>query len=142
MSEDLVLYDVSGRVTTITCKRPARLNAFNNDLSRAVLAAMQRFDQDPAADVAVPTGSERAFSSGAGVRGEYAAAAQTRARTIAKHPPVDIRLTVQSRRWELRKTRPDAARMVRATKLNFTKDFRQPARAFVQQRPAGLLKGR
>ena len=49
----LVLYDVSDRVATITLNRPSRLNAFNDDLGRAALAAMRRFDQDKAADVAV-----------------------------------------------------------------------------------------
>ncbi|MSO99902.1 MAG: enoyl-CoA hydratase/isomerase family protein [Acetobacteraceae bacterium] len=65
---DLVLYDVHDRVATITFNRPSRLNAFNDDLGRAALAAMRRFDQDPSADVAVLTGAGRAFSSGADVQ--------------------------------------------------------------------------
>lgn len=65
---DLVLYEVRDRVATITLNRPARLNAFNDDLGRAALSAMRRFDLDPEADAAVLTGAGRAFSSGADVR--------------------------------------------------------------------------
>ena len=68
MEDELVLYDVRDRVATITFNRPSRLNAFNDDLGRAVLAAMHRFDLDDDADVAVLTGAGRAFSSGADVQ--------------------------------------------------------------------------
>jgi enoyl-CoA hydratase/carnithine racemase len=68
LSEDLVLYDVHDRVATITLNRPSTLNAFDDAMSRQALAAMQRFDMDPDADVAVLTGAGRAFSSGADVR--------------------------------------------------------------------------
>ena len=44
--DDLVLYEVRDRVATMTLNRPARLNAFNDDLGRAALAAMRRFDLD------------------------------------------------------------------------------------------------
>lgn len=67
-ADALVLYEVSDRVATITLNRPSRLNAFNDDLGRATLAAMRRFDLDPEADVAVLTGAGRAFSSGADVQ--------------------------------------------------------------------------
>ena len=66
--DDLVLYEVRDRVATITLNRPSRLNAFNDDLGRAALAAMRRFDLDPEADAAVLTGAGRAFSSGADVQ--------------------------------------------------------------------------
>ena len=67
-AEPLVIYDVRDRVATITFNRPARLNAFNDDMTREALAAMRRFDLDPDADVAVLTGAGRAFSSGADVQ--------------------------------------------------------------------------
>ena len=67
-AEPLVLYAVENRVATITFNRPSRLNAFNDDLTRQALAAMQRFDLDPEADVAILTGAGRAFSSGADVQ--------------------------------------------------------------------------
>jgi enoyl-CoA hydratase/carnithine racemase len=66
--EPLVLYECSDRVATITFNRPSRLNAFNDNLTRELLAAMHRFDLDPEADVAVLTGAGRAFSSGADVQ--------------------------------------------------------------------------
>jgi len=66
--EPLVLYECRDRVATITFNRPARLNAFNDDMAREALAAMALFDLDPEADVAVLTGAGRAFSSGADVQ--------------------------------------------------------------------------
>src|ERR1700722_7885589 len=66
--EPLVLYECRDRVATITFNRAARLNAFNDDMTREALAAMHRFDLDKDADVAVLPGAGRAFSSGADVQ--------------------------------------------------------------------------
>jgi|SRR5580658_2280390 len=148
-TEPLVLYECRDRVATITFNRPSRLNAFNDDMTRVALAAMHRFDLDPEADAAVLTGAGRAFSSGADVqqrqfapKGEYLAAAQELARTIAKNRPLGVRHTVQLRRWELKKVQQEAVRTVRAAKLNLSEDFLESARAFVEKRPAGPFKGR
>ena len=75
-------------------------------------------------------------------KGEYLAAAQELARTIAKNPPLGVRHTVQLRRWELKKVQQEAVRTVRAAKLNLSEDFLESARAFVEKRPAGPFKGR
>jgi enoyl-CoA hydratase/carnithine racemase len=66
--ETLVEYAVRDRIATITLNRPARLNAFNDELARQALAVMHRFDIDPEADVAIIHGNGRAFSSGADVQ--------------------------------------------------------------------------
>ena len=39
--EPLVLYECRDRVATITFNRPSRLNAFNDDMAREALAAME-----------------------------------------------------------------------------------------------------
>ena len=147
--DDLVLYEVRDRVATMTLNRPARLNAFNDDLGRAALAAMRRFDLDPEADVAVLTG--QFFTAGEALKvniidavapkGEHVAQAQEIARGIAGNPPLGVRHTVQLRRWELKKVQREAVRMVKAAKLNLAGDFQQSARAFVEKRPAGPFKG-
>jgi enoyl-CoA hydratase/carnithine racemase len=61
-------YDCADKIATITLNRPEKLNAFNDDLVRALAAALHRFDLDPAAEVAILCGHGRAFSSGADVQ--------------------------------------------------------------------------
>ena len=68
MSEaHLVDYACTDKIATITLNRPEKLNAFNDDLVRALADALRRFDLDPEAHVAVLCGRGRAFSSGADV---------------------------------------------------------------------------
>jgi enoyl-CoA hydratase/carnithine racemase len=67
-SSDLVKYSREGRVARITLNRPEKLNAFNDDLVRALKEALYRFDDDEQAFVAILDGEGRAFSSGADVR--------------------------------------------------------------------------
>lgn len=64
---DYVRYDCRGGVATITLHRPEKLNAFNDAMVRRLAFVLHEFDIDPAARVAVLTGSGRAFSSGADV---------------------------------------------------------------------------
>jgi enoyl-CoA hydratase/carnithine racemase len=64
---DLVEYDATDRIATITLNRPEKLNAFNDALVRSLADALRRFDLDPEAEVAILTGRGRAFSSGADV---------------------------------------------------------------------------
>lgn len=67
-AESLVGYVVRDRVATISLNRPEKLNAFNDDLVRALALALRRFDLDPEAEVAILHGCGRAFSSGADVQ--------------------------------------------------------------------------
>jgi E-phenylitaconyl-CoA hydratase len=67
-SEPTVLYDQDDHVVTITYHRPDRLNAINGQLRQELNAAWRRFLEDPAAWVAILTGSGRAFCAGADVR--------------------------------------------------------------------------
>jgi enoyl-CoA hydratase/carnithine racemase len=63
----LVEYARTDAIATITLNRPEKLNAFNDDLVRALAEALRRFDLDPEAQVAILNGRGRAFSSGADV---------------------------------------------------------------------------
>ena len=65
---NLVEYACSDRIATITLNRPDKLNAVNDDMVRSLAAALQRFDTDDDAWVAILCGRGRAFSSGADVQ--------------------------------------------------------------------------
>jgi enoyl-CoA hydratase/carnithine racemase len=68
MSDQLVEYECSDNIATITLNRPDKLNAVNDDMVRQMAAALSRFDTDNDAYVAILCGRGRAFSSGADVR--------------------------------------------------------------------------
>ncbi len=65
--DSLVEYACSEHIATITLNRPDKLNAVNDDMVRRIASALQRFDIDPEARVAILCGRGRAFSSGADV---------------------------------------------------------------------------
>jgi enoyl-CoA hydratase/carnithine racemase len=67
-AESLVTYRREGAVVFLCLNRPEKLNAINDDLVRALRAALAQFDQDVEARVAVLHGAGRAFSSGADVK--------------------------------------------------------------------------
>lgn len=67
-SEARVDYRREGKIAYITLARTKTLNAFNDDQVRALRAALEEFDFDEEAQVAVLHGEGRAFSSGADVR--------------------------------------------------------------------------
>ena len=75
-------------------------------------------------------------------QGEHVGAAQALAASIAKHPPLGIRSTVQLRRYRLREVQQQANLHVNLAKLHLSEDFREAAHAFVEKRPAGPFKGR
>jgi 2-(1,2-epoxy-1,2-dihydrophenyl)acetyl-CoA isomerase len=64
MSEDVLLQSQSGGVLTLTLNRPDKLNAFNDDLSKALLAAVEAAAGDRTVRAVVLRGSGRGFSSG------------------------------------------------------------------------------
>jgi enoyl-CoA hydratase/carnithine racemase len=67
-SDASVLYERDGEIALLTLNRPHRLNAFTDDQVRALDAALQRFDLDPDANIAIIHGAGRAFSTGADVQ--------------------------------------------------------------------------
>ncbi|HEV2685993.1 MAG TPA: enoyl-CoA hydratase-related protein, partial [Actinomycetota bacterium] len=62
---DVLLYDVSGGVATITLNRPDSLNALNAEISLALQKAIADASGDRAVRCVVITGAGRAFTSGA-----------------------------------------------------------------------------
>ena len=63
-SADDVLYEVRDNVAWITLNRPLVLNAFNKNVQRLLMAALDRLEADDDARVAVLIGAGRAFSAG------------------------------------------------------------------------------
>ena len=63
-----ITYHVEDHIATITMNRPKKLNAIDDDMVRAIMAAMDRFDMDDDAHTAILRGNGRAFCSGADVR--------------------------------------------------------------------------
>jgi len=64
-----VLYEREGHIATITYNRPEALNAINAELRADLNAAWVTFRDDEEAWVGIVTGSGRAFSAGADLRG-------------------------------------------------------------------------
>lgn len=75
MSYSTILYDVSGRVATITLNRPGRLNAINDAMPGEIRRAVEQANDDSDVHVIVVTGAGRAFCSGYDLQ-EYAEAAE------------------------------------------------------------------
>lgn len=61
---ETVLYEKEENVVTITLNRPDALNSINRQLRGELAEAINRFDSDPEAFVAVITGAGRAFCAG------------------------------------------------------------------------------
>jgi enoyl-CoA hydratase len=61
---EIISVRAEGRVTIVTIERPERRNAVDVATAHALFDAFVRFDADPASDVAVFTGSGRAFCAG------------------------------------------------------------------------------
>lgn len=62
---EAILYEMRGAVAIITINRPESRNAINRAVREGLNAAWQRFEADPAAQVAILTGAgEQAFCAG------------------------------------------------------------------------------
>lgn len=59
-----VLYDQQDHIVTMTLNRPEALNSINRELRRELTEAIERYDQDDTARVAIITGAGRAFCAG------------------------------------------------------------------------------
>jgi enoyl-CoA hydratase/carnithine racemase len=65
---DTVLYEKKDRIAYITLNRPMALNALNDDLNRELWDVWHDFDQDDAVDIAILTGTGKAFCAGADLK--------------------------------------------------------------------------
>lgn len=66
---ETILYEVDGRVATVTLNRPEKLNAITTQLQDELLAALAEAEADPAVHVAVVQGAGRGFCAGYDVAG-------------------------------------------------------------------------
>jgi enoyl-CoA hydratase/carnithine racemase len=64
----IVEYRRAERVAYITLNRPEKLNAFSDEMSQALYAALYQFYDDEDAWIAIVSGNGRAFCSGADVK--------------------------------------------------------------------------
>ncbi len=68
MSNDLVLYDSTDRIATITLNRPDKLNALSNGLVAELRDALIRFQTSDDRVAILTAAGDRAFSAGADLR--------------------------------------------------------------------------
>jgi len=66
--DNLVTYERTDEIVTITLRRSEKLNAFSDELVVALNDALRRFDAEPEAHIAIINGEGRAFSTGADVQ--------------------------------------------------------------------------
>lgn len=64
----LALYEKRERIAYVTLNRPDALNALDDAMNDALWAIWADFEQDPALDVAILTGTGKAFCAGADLR--------------------------------------------------------------------------
>jgi enoyl-CoA hydratase len=85
MSEDLVLYEVSDGVATVTLNDPEKRNRLSGEMLAELVAAIRRARDDEDARAVVLTGAGKAFCAGADLGGFGSDAP-----TIAKHFGTDL----------------------------------------------------
>ena len=61
---DTILYEVDGRIATVTLNRPERLNAISPQMIHELIEALEEAERDERVHVAVVQGAGRAFSVG------------------------------------------------------------------------------
>ena len=85
MAEDLVLYEVSDGVATVTLNDPEKRNRLSGEMLGQLVAAIRRARDDADAKAVVLTGAGKAFCAGADLGGFGSEAA-----TIQKHFGTDL----------------------------------------------------
>ena len=65
MAYSEILYDISGKIATITLNRPEKLNAWTGIMEQEVRAALIEATDDEGVGVIILTGAGRGFCSGA-----------------------------------------------------------------------------
>ena len=61
---DVITYEVSERIATLTLNRPGARNALNTEVLRLLPQLMQQADADDNVDVIILTGSDPVFCAG------------------------------------------------------------------------------
>ncbi|MFJ4048933.1 enoyl-CoA hydratase/isomerase family protein [Pseudomonas hunanensis] len=80
----LLKFHIEDGIATITLDRPAKLNAFTDEMLEDWLAALEQCRTDPEVRVVVITGTGRAFTTGGDVGGFEASARQSPAQIKAR----------------------------------------------------------
>ena len=62
-----LLIENHGKVAVVRLNRPKAMNALNDNMMNELGDALRKFDKDPAINVIVLTGSEKAFAAGADI---------------------------------------------------------------------------
>ena len=62
-----LLIEKHGKVVVVRLNRPKAMNALNDNMMNELGVALRKFDQDPAINVIVLTGSDKAFAAGADI---------------------------------------------------------------------------
>ncbi len=65
MSDNPILTQIEGGIMTVTLNRPENLNAFNRDMQKGMIDALDLADADDAVRAIIVTGAGRAFCAGA-----------------------------------------------------------------------------
>jgi enoyl-CoA hydratase len=67
MGDKTIIVEIAEGVAVLTLNRPEALNALNAQVWRALVAALEAADADPAVRAIIITGSEKAFAAGADI---------------------------------------------------------------------------
>ena len=101
--ENIVLYETDGKVGIVTLNRPDKLNAINNELREAAMAALIAADDDPATRVVLLRAAGRAFCVG------YDIVAEDPEKAKWRHDPLKWReylhesCAFEMKPWDMRK---------------------------------------
>jgi methylglutaconyl-CoA hydratase len=68
MPEEIVRYEVDGRIARITLNRPEKRNALNNEMVAALKLALRRADQDESVRAVILAGAGSDFCAGADLK--------------------------------------------------------------------------
>jgi len=89
MADDTILISTADRVATITINRPDKLNALNEPTRSAIVAALDRFEEDPDVRVVILTGAGKAFVAGADI-GEFEGRTPVAQHRVMSNPHINV----------------------------------------------------
>jgi len=98
MSEQDIIYTKEQGIATVKMNRPDRMNAFSEEMTNGIMAAIEEMKRDDSLRVLILTGADRAFSSGGDVKamaghlGESKGTAERRRLFERELPPLPLAL--------------------------------------------------
>ena len=85
MSDSVLLRDRQGAVLRLTFNRPEKLNAFNDDMSRALIDALSEAEVDRSVRAVILRGAGRGYSSGQDLEAFMRLRTETNPVSVAEH---------------------------------------------------------